>query len=212
MGTISITPQSGVVYSIDGATYTTNPTFTAPAGTYTVYVRSTSTGGCVSSLAGQVVPATGAPDVAVTSTSTQLTSAQAGAASYQWVNCGTQQAVGTSVSYAPVSSGSYAVIVTINGCTDTSSCTAFVVSGISTIEMAGFKVYPSPAADQITISYPHAGAISITNILGEQIYEHTLTSAGGIEVKVSVGAWPAGIYYCTFSGDGARAARSFSVK
>jgi hypothetical protein len=211
-GTIDIAAQSGVTYSIDGSTYTASPTFTAAPGTYTIYVKSTSTGNCVASLAGQVVPATGAPDVAVTSTSTQLTSAQAGATSYQWVNCGTQQAVGTSVSYAPVSSGSYAVIVSLNGCTDTSSCTAFVVSGISIIEMAGFKVYPSPAADQITISYPEAGAISITNILGEQIYEHALTSAGGNEIKVLVGSWPAGIYYCTFSGDGARATRSFSVK
>ena len=62
-GTITITSQSNVEYSVDGSTYQVSNVFSGlSANTYTIYVRSTTTGNCVASTGSQVVNAQpGAP-------------------------------------------------------------------------------------------------------------------------------------------------------
>ncbi len=101
----------------------------------------------------QVVTVNPNVDVTVSTTPNSLTS-NASAATYQWFNCTTGSNIqgATNASYSPTSSGSYAVIVTQNGCTDTSACISFTFTGIGgTILANGFKVYPNPAIEYINI-------------------------------------------------------------
>ena len=72
------------------------------------------------------------PDVSVTQNGATLTSNQSGA-TYQWVDCNQDFAIvtgETNQSFTPISTGNYAVIVTVNGCSDTSDCRLVDYTGI----------------------------------------------------------------------------------
>jgi hypothetical protein len=73
-GTITITSQSNVEYSIDNSTYQGSNVFSGLSpNTYTIYVRSTLTGNCVASTGSQVVNAQPSVPTAPAATITQPT-------------------------------------------------------------------------------------------------------------------------------------------
>ncbi len=75
-------------------------------------------------------------------------------AGYMWLNCGTNTIIpgAISQSYTPTVSGNYAVIVTLNGCTDTSICKNVVVTSIEQIdENTLINVYPNPVKSELFI-------------------------------------------------------------
>ena len=68
--------------------------------------------------------------VSVTQTGSQLSADVAGA-TYQWIDCDNGNAAitgETAQTFDPTASGNYAVVVTLNGCTDTSACYEYVCS------------------------------------------------------------------------------------
>jgi hypothetical protein len=95
-------------------------------------------------------------DNIVTVTSSTLTSNAVGA-TYQWLDCdnGNAPIVGeTNAVFTPASSGNYAVAVTANGCSATSSCTSFTATaGLTASSVSPFSIYPNPTTDQITIAF-----------------------------------------------------------
>lgn len=115
-------------------------------------------------------------DTSVTTTSTSITSNDT-SASYQWYNCDNNSIVSgeTSQSYSPSSSGNYSVILTKNGCKDTSKC-VFIKNDISIEEGEAYyelSVYPNPANNVLMIDgLPHTcqWKISLYNELGEMLY------------------------------------------
>lgn len=71
-------------------------------------------------------------------------------ASYQWLDCDSGFAPipgATSPVFNPTRNGSFAVEVSKNGCTDTSSC--MVISGIGITEWSNndFRIFPNPSTD-----------------------------------------------------------------
>lgn len=68
------------------------------------------------------------PDTTVTVSGTHTLNALATGVSYQWFDCSTGTPIigATSSTFTPSDSGSYAVVVTNNGCSDTSSCRTVV--------------------------------------------------------------------------------------
>jgi trimeric autotransporter adhesin len=73
-GTITINTQTNVEYSIDGTNYQVSNVFSGVApGSYTIYVRSTTSGNCVASTSGQVINAAPIVPTAPTATLTQPT-------------------------------------------------------------------------------------------------------------------------------------------
>ena len=71
-------------------------------------------------------------DLNVTNVAATLTSDQAGA-TYQWIDCDNGNAAisgETNQSYSPTVTGNYAVVVTVNGCSDTSACVLVDFTGI----------------------------------------------------------------------------------
>ncbi len=89
----------------------------------------------------------------ITQTAGVLTASAAGAA-YQWLDCNTNTPINGAISqsYTPAVSGSYAAIVTQNGCTDTSVCETVVISGIEGHDKKDILfIYPNPASDNLYI-------------------------------------------------------------
>jgi hypothetical protein len=76
-------------------------------------------------------------------------------ASYQWVDCSNGNTAipgATNQAYCPTISGSYAVQVTINNCSGTSSCLSVNSSSLDMNELEGeFKVYPNPFTNYIHV-------------------------------------------------------------
>ena len=88
------------------------------------------------------------------SPSGMVLTASATNATYQWLDCDSSFAPipnATSASFQPATTGNYAVAVTQNGCTDTSSCyfvnTVSVEAGIA-MEV---RAYPNPAEREIRV-------------------------------------------------------------
>jgi hypothetical protein len=78
-------------------------------------------------------------------------------ASYQWVDCSSQQIIpGANLStFTPTSTGNYGVIVTLNGCSLTSECKTAVV--VNDLEVGNNEfvvtVFPNPASDYINVAF-----------------------------------------------------------
>ena len=95
------------------------------------------------------------PNVSITINNAQLV-AVSGQQSYQWLDCGNNlneiPAENQSI-FSPNVSGNYAVAVTRNGCTDTSSCVAISLENIGINEInTGISVYPNPVKNNIYVA------------------------------------------------------------
>jgi PKD repeat protein len=95
-------------------------------------------------------------DTAITVTPTTLTAVQNGA-SYQWVEC---DATGlkpipnaTNQTYVATQNGDYAVIITYNGCIDTSQCKTISQISIAEWDENNFVLYPNPASNVVQIDF-----------------------------------------------------------
>jgi Ig-like domain CHU_C associated/Secretion system C-terminal sorting domain len=116
------------------------------------------------------------PTTGVTSIGATLMVDQSGA-TYQWLNCttGFSSIVGaTNQSYTATNNGNYAVLVTLNGCTDTSGCNLINSVGIaeSALKDNSILIYPNPTSDLINIIKPYNGnaMVEIRDLTGKVIY------------------------------------------
>ncbi len=112
-------------------------------------------------------------DTSVTQTGNSLIANAAGA-TYQWIDCqnGNAPIPGeNSSTFTASANGSFAVIVTKFGCTDTSSCHTITMLEISDPYLfTNIKIYPNPANDQIQIDLGgllNKGTIELINITGQ---------------------------------------------
>ncbi len=95
-------------------------------------------------------------ELSVSQTDSNLT-ALASDAAFQWLDCSDFSSIpgATEAIFSPVNSGTYAVLVTQNGCSDTSACFLFTVVGVNSLsEKPGrYQVFPNPASDFIQITW-----------------------------------------------------------
>lgn len=112
-------------------------------------------------------------DVTTTSSGMLIVANNSNATSYQWIDCGNgnQEISGAnSISYLATQTGNYAVIVTVDDCSDTSDC--IYVSQISVDEITSeyVAIYPNPANDMILINYDgKIAAIELINLEGRKM-------------------------------------------
>lgn len=100
-------------------------------------------------------------------------------ASYQWVNCDNNYApiVGdTNQFFSPTASGNYAVIVTKNACTDTSSCFNITITDIRENNFENrFNIYPNPSSGKFIIHFDGQfevnQAIKVLDMRGKLFFE-----------------------------------------
>lgn len=82
-----------------------------------------------------------------------LTAAESGA-NYQWIDCSNQNAAiagETHQTFTPITSGDYAVEISMNGCTVTTACLNVTGTGINNLDYSKLKIYPNPASDVLHI-------------------------------------------------------------
>jgi hypothetical protein len=128
-------------------------------------------------------------------------------AQYQWLICEGQD-VYTPISgettrfFTPVVSGSYAVEVFENNCSEISQCINVNIStaGIEPGENASIKVYPNPAKDMFTISgLNYDSKITLFSIEGKKVLE-TETSEKNVELRIDNS--PSGTYLLQIEQNG----------
>lgn len=171
---------SGDSYTINGNTYTVE-------GTYTDVL--TSIHGCdstVNTIITFIIPQF---DLGITQTGSVL-SADQSTGTYQWINCtnGNQPISGAnSQNYTVTANGSYAVILSECGESDTTDC--FVVDdlGITSEELDQLiQVYPNPVRDKIVIESIHNVILEVCllDLHGKEIYKK-FGSSNSLELELS---------------------------
>ena len=134
----------------------------------------------------------------ITQTGLTLTAAASGA-SYQWLDClNANQPIAneTGKSFTANATGSYAVRVTENSCTDVSACTEIVVVGIGENGMGdSFYVYPNPTQEKVLILFEKVQPLVITHMtdlsgksLSKKSFENCLSA------ELDIRELSAGIY------------------
>jgi len=124
---------------------------------------------------------------------------------YQWLDCNKNKspiAGATNQSYTAIINGDYAVIVTLNSCSDTSSCVNVATIGIDKIAntISQFNVFPNPANNGLTISFSSAikgkFILNIMDELSQTIYtENKKDFSGEYLNTIDLSNQPKGIYF-----------------
>lgn len=138
------------------------------------------------------------PSILVLSGGDELT-AQPDEGSYQWVDCdnGNNQIVGaTSESYLPVESGSYAVEVTKNNCTETSECVTVSITGLENNISRAVVIYPNPTNTRTIVAFPQIqqrAQINVISPTGQLMLKNTFYNIEKVEIDTH--ELPEGVYF-----------------
>ncbi|TAH42309.1 MAG: T9SS type A sorting domain-containing protein [Bacteroidetes bacterium] len=129
--------------------------------------------------------------------------ANATAATYQWINCSNGNAIipaATSQTYSPSSNGDYAVIVTQNSCSDTSACVNFIVTGLQAHTMENnISVYPNPSQGVFTIKSATDLEYTIVNNIGQVVINGNLSKLNNFTLDIK--DLSRGVYYVIGKND-----------
>jgi hypothetical protein len=132
----------------------------------------------------------------VTQNGPDLTAVES-SATYQWINCVGNVTIpgATDQTYTATFDGTYAVIVTLNGCTDTSDC--YEVSGLAVgTPQAAILIHPNPTDELVTIRIVGDGLISgiqVTDVSGRTVFAADIQG----ETKVDIVLDNCGLYLVT---------------
>jgi hypothetical protein len=129
-----------------------------------------------------------------------ITSAATGS-TYQWIDCATNLPIAgaTSQAYSSTVDGSYAVIVTTGGCSDTSACATVLFWGLNeVVENGGLEIYPNPSNGDFTVNVLGLSAktvnIEVLDFSGRVIETRTFNNVQGqlnaiMNVNVEAGSY-----------------------
>ncbi len=138
-------------------------------------------------------------DTAVTMLNETLTASASGAI-YQWLDCNNSMAPiagETNSTFTATVNGSYALAVTENGCTDTSSCFVILSTGVAQVfDNSAISFYPNPAQDFITVSCNNeiTGTIIVTTLTGQVVITEAIN---GSSVQLNLAELARGTYLVT---------------
>lgn len=167
----------------------------------TLYYASQTVDGCESQNRLSVLVGIQTVDVSVSVTGNSLQALGQGN-SYQWFDCSTQLEISnqTSSFYTAAANGSYAVIITQNGCSDTSQCyeIQIPVSLSEEISLLPMVSFPNPCHDQLYFIFPakegcKAILVEIMNTQGEIILNTKLDKNNRVTDSLSI--LPNGLYF-----------------
>ncbi|MBK7959478.1 MAG: T9SS type A sorting domain-containing protein, partial [Bacteroidetes bacterium] len=133
-------------------------------------VTGTGANGC-SDTAKIVIQVKQLPNINTTLNGKTITAVETGA-TYQWINCFDKtKIIGENVqTFAAKTNGKYAVVISKNGCIDTSACVDVIMSGIYQNEtIKQITIYPNPNYGAFTIKANSEGLFTIQNGLGQTL-------------------------------------------
>ncbi|CAN5861908.1 hypothetical protein BH11BAC7_BH11BAC7_33270 [soil metagenome] len=213
--TVTTTVSVNSTYSMSNAyTVCTGSAFTFADGSTQNNITSTVTytstlstiNGCDSAITTTI--SVDQPDTSVTVVNETLTANLAGA-TYQWLDCANGYAIlpgAINQSYMATVNGTYAVSVTMNGCTDTSNCFLILSTGLNSVQENAVQLYPNPTHDILHIATgADAGTIELLDLTGKIIDSKTFT---GASVTLDMSAFDNGVYFVNITtGKGKTVAR-----
>ncbi len=116
-------------------------------------------------------------------------------ATYQWYNCLSEQSIAgqTSATFTPTQSGSYNVIININGILSGSAgCFNFTFLANNTFsEIAGLDLYPNPSTGIFNLKLPQDLQIEVYNNLGQLLSSEKMLSGSNV---INIADKPVGVY------------------
>ncbi|MFT5858221.1 MAG: hypothetical protein ACI865_000305 [Flavobacteriaceae bacterium] len=157
-------------------------------------------------------------DLTVTGAGGVMTAGATAPSTYQWYDCtaGAVIAGETGQTFTPTVTGDYAVIITDGACSDTSTCMAVTVGGLTDIAAnGGVEVYPNPSNGTFNVSVngitTNAMSIEVLDMTGRIIETRTFDNVQGqlttsIELDVQEGA-----YLVRISANGETAVQSVVI-
>ncbi|TAH42241.1 MAG: T9SS type A sorting domain-containing protein [Bacteroidetes bacterium] len=131
------------------------------------------------------------PDITVSQSGKTL-SAAGTAESYQWIDCNTNQIIpnDTSRVFIALANGQYAVIVTENGCSDTSACYNVTTVGIATENFSsGISVYPTMVKSKTSVRFIESQKfvnIILMDISGREIHREKYSETNTLTLDLSI--------------------------
>jgi hypothetical protein len=135
-------------------------------------------------------------DTSLTRSGKTLT-ANASGATYQWINCKNKALISgqTKQSFNAIPDGTYSVIITKNGCSDTSFCYNVSSVGISENNFSNdISIYPNPSNGKFQLSsgslqFIKTSNIEIYNMQGRKVYQSEITKS-----EIDLSNQPKGMY------------------
>lgn len=134
----------------------------------------------------------------------QMTANQS-SATYQWIDCKNGNALitgATAQSYVAPNDGEYAVIITRNGCTDTSNCITISNAGTEDLNLVNVQLYPNPVASILTVDFGqpiNLDVIELTDALGRII--QTFKNFNGNQIQIDLAKESDGVYFLNLNHD-----------
>lgn len=190
--TPTITGLSGGVFSSSPAGLSLNTgtgeidLSASTLGSYTVTY--TTTGPCPNST--DVTVSVDSVDASVTGTSPTFTAVETGA-TYQWLNCDSAFAPisgETNQGFTATANGNYAVVVTLNGCSDTSVCNAVTTVGLGENAFGNsVLIYPNPTSGVLNIQMEQEYediTVTVRNVLGQIISVQNFSKTKVLEFEL----------------------------
>ena len=136
----------------------------------------------------------------------QALSVEATDATFQWINCATNLPIegATGNVFMPTVTGSYAVVVTQEGCTATSDCFAVtVVSTENPSAEAGWQVLPNPTSGlaqlRMDAALPETVQLQVFDLAGRLCLQQTI-AAGETDVQIDLNRLADGVFLARLSG------------
>jgi hypothetical protein len=136
---------------------------------------------------------------------------------YKWLDCNNGYAAipgATAKTFTPTVSGSYAVVVSQSGCTDTSNCYYVTAVGLNTLNsIEGVSVYPTITSNEINVqlnkSYNQV-QIEVFDLTGRIVVS---TNADGLtNITLDVNSLMNGSYIVRINADGSNGVYRFVKK
>jgi uncharacterized delta-60 repeat protein len=113
---------------------------------------------------------------------------------YSWINCQSGNSIPgeTAPSFAPFVNGSYAVIVSVNGCSDTSNCININYVGIQESVGDDIKLFPNPTSQNVTIKMGVSNAqLIISDSHGKTLLESNFNN----DEIINISNYASGVYF-----------------
>lgn len=201
--TMNIIPRSYYTqspYICNGTTYTIGTHTYASSGIYSdTLVAFTGCDSVVTTIL------TVLPPVNTNITQTGYTLFANGSGTYQWIDCVTGQPIvgATNQSFTPTVDGTYAVVVTTSGCSDTSTCYTIILMGENTVQSPmAVTLYPNPTPNGsvkiILGNLISDGEMTVTNMLGEEVLSQHLSNQSVVDISIP---GEAGVYFVTLKSN-----------
>ncbi|HUH73071.1 MAG TPA: T9SS type A sorting domain-containing protein [Chitinophagales bacterium] len=129
-------------------------------------------------------------DVSLTQNSSTLT-ANISDASYQWLDCENNYAAiseETNQSFTAFENGNYAVEISKNGCTDTSSCANIIITAIQDHSFRDqLSLFPNPTDGNLSLKMDATYSevtLTVTNLLGQVLLIKNYQAVNDIELNI----------------------------